>query len=413
MIQPTNCPIRSYIDLSKVNIFYYAAILSFSIFLGSISSILFISGAVVGLLHIIRHNNIRSVPSSVMMVQYVFALLIIVEAIAAIRSPTATAFNEVFENLPFLGLAGVFYMTRVPRTTLLDAISIISAISAVMAACYVLIRFGLTSRVEIGTGNANVFALASTIVLILNIAALLRSQGYRQMIYLFTSTCAIFLIIMSGSRIMWVSIILIALWSLFFTWQARKALIVSTCSAVILLAGSFLLTQPNNMLNKRISSTITDLDNIAKGDFSGSIGQRVQLYQVGLSIVQARPWLGYGPGNERQIIAHETERLYGKALTFSHAHNAVLTALLRAGIFGLLATMALFTVPLFVLSRGLIGSGDRTAQMGLFIMGSAFIAYLCSGITGLMIGHDLHDSLYITLTSYALYLRFGDNNQVL
>lgn len=401
------CPVRAYIDISKINMLYYSAVISFCIFLGSVSSILLIIGGVIGIIHIIRHKNYRDVPASVMGVQIAFITFIAVELIAAINNPSEIAFNEALENLPFLGLAGLFYMTSLPREKLLNAINIASGASAILAMFYVVIRYGFSSRIEMGTGNANVFALASMILLSLNIAALQSAQGYKQLIFLISSTCAVVLVIMSGSRVMWLAILPVAIWSLFFTWRSNKFIIVSTCTLLIAIGVSFFATQSDNVISQRIENTAIDFKNIFRGDYSGSIGQRFQLYKTGSALVQDKPWLGHGPGNARALIAAETERLYGEALIFTHAHNAILTSLLRSGIVGLLATMALFIVPIVMITRGIVGSGDVIGQMGLYVIGSTFIAYLFSGLTGLMVGHDIHDCLFIAITCYALYLRFG------
>ena len=126
------------------------------------------------------------------------------------------------------------------------------------------------------------------------------------------------------------------------------------------------------------------------------------LWQAAYSILLEHPWTGVGPGNIAAAMAGKTYVLNGTALNYTHFHNMFATAAVRGGIPGILALAGLYLVPMFVAAKASKTKG-REAKVYFTFLVALQIAFLLSGLTGLALGHDIFDTLFIAGTVFALY----------
>ena len=81
-----------------------------------------------------------ALPAPVRIVFLAFCGLFAAEAIAALINPSAIALNEVLENIPLLGLAGLYSVTFVDRSRLLNSVEM-SVMAAPIVALIILLLF--------------------------------------------------------------------------------------------------------------------------------------------------------------------------------------------------------------------------------------------------------------------------------
>lgn len=220
----------------------------------------------------------------------------------------------------------------------------------------------------------------------------LRSSSRRRQILGILSLLAILPIVISTQmRALWPSAILILLFFVITAWpsavskqRSLRLFGALAASVAIILVASWPLVE------KRIEQTKLNIDEvITAGNFDNSIGQRLLMWDAAVEAISERPLIGYGM-SERMDVVRDVSSRYNPdvPLNYSHAHNAALTALLDAGIFGLLALIVICVAPLALALKkrdGLVASYFAVIA----------IAYGGSGLTGIMFHHDLTDAFYV------------------
>lgn len=405
--------IRKFIDFwirptfdnySWVNLTFYCTSICLGAFLGSVVSIFVVSGGFYSTLHLATRQLKWALPRPVEIVFLAFIGFFAADLIAALVNPSLVAFREVLENLPFLGFAGIYSITFVDRAKLLKTVEAAAAAASLLAIPSIFLVFGYQARSEMASGNPSVLALLAGILYMLNIGAAGRRWDRSSLIYLAAAACAAYLVILSGTRAMWLTLILIPLLSLLFHHPLKRILLGLPILIAVFAGSTVLLANYSQTFESRIHDVVDDMDAIVSGDMSGSLGQRIQIYQAGYELLLEKPVFGYGPGNERQEIAARTLALGGTSISYSHAHNAALTTMLRSGLLGLVALAALVIVPIVQAFRA---RKDEIGSAGFFVLSGTMLVYLCSGVVGLMLGHDIHDTVFISALCFSLYLVFG------
>jgi O-antigen ligase len=326
------------------------------------------------------------------------------ELIAALVHPSWIALNEVLENLPFLGFAAIYSITFVDRAALLASVEIGSAICAVVGAIVLGFTFDVNYRPELLAGNPAVLSLLSCVLFVVTVGAASRREGWLMLIYLTASLCAMFMVIVTGTRSIWPALIMVPILALIAFRPLRQAFMGS---CIVMLAVGLIVglgMSFSKTLETRISYTISDVRSVLSGDMTGNVAERLHIYKAGYQLVLENAFLGYGPGNDREAIAKKTFENTGGEIAYSHAHNVLLNATLRAGLVGLVALLALIIVPVVAVHRA---ERDDIGQVGLFTLYGILLVYLSAGAAGLMLGHDIHDAVFIAAQCFALYLVFG------
>ncbi len=128
--------------------------------------------------------------------------------------------------------------------------------------------------------------------------------------------------------------------------------------------------------------------------------------RASLTLIAEHPVLGFGPGSARELMWEATLKDGGKPLGYSHFHNFALDALVRSGLFGLIALAAIFVIPLtFALKR----RTDPISRFGLAMLVVIDVTYMMSGTLGIMFHHDILDALFVYSLAVACFLVFGED----
>jgi O-antigen ligase len=153
-----------------------------------------------------------------------------------------------------------------------------------------------------------------------------------------------------------------------------------------------------DMIATRMEALVEDVERTQVGQDDGSLGKRLVIWKHGLEKAEENPIIGSGPGS----IKEDSSEVFG----VSHYHNFLLNALVKSGVPGVLAILGLFIVPLVVVARRL-RPADGTGLAGLSLLLTLQITFLLSGSVGIMLGHDIHDALFIYGTIVACFLVAG------
>ncbi|WP_420407936.1 O-antigen ligase family protein [Hoeflea sp.] len=386
------------------NIVFYSTILCLGPLVGSLVSVFAISTAVYSTLHLATGRLRWAGPQPLKAIAIAFAAFFAADAVAALANPSATSLDEVVENLPFLGFAGIYSITFIDRFKLLRAVEVAALAGSLATLLVLVLWFGAESRPGLAARNAAVLALLGGLLYILNIGAAARRRDRTSIGFLVAALAAACVVVLSGTRAIW-PLIAIAPFIAIACFGSRRVVLLGIPAillAVMVLSMVGLTT--SQVVQGRVAAFKSDIDAMADGDFSGSLGHRIQIYKAGYELFFDRPLLGYGPGNERAEIAHKTAETDGQPLAYSHAHNALLNSALRSGLLGVMALIAVMVTPLVVAARA---RKDEVGWAGFHVLAGLFILYAMSGTVGLSLGHDIHDSVYIAGTCYCLYLIFG------
>jgi len=390
--------------MALANRVYFPACLCFGIFLGTGVTVFAIAGMVWVIFHFLSGRMSWRLPYPVTLSAAAFAAFFAVELLAALIHASPTSLYEVTENLPFLGLTALYAVCVVERAALLKVVEAVAPVAAVVGLCAALPVWSPAARIELMAGNASVFAVLAAIVFAINLIALLRDPGRtRRWVWLLGAVAAAILVVASGTRAMWPALLVVpGICAICFRrggfplgWRQGGIALTAVAALAIASYGE---------VSARLGATASDLARIEEGDFTGSIGQRYHLWRAGLEVFAENPVLGAGPGGFNDAVADRIEELSGERKVYGHAHNAIITELVRAGVLGLAALAALFLVPL---AQILKAPRDGSGQAGLAFLLSVQAVYVLSGTTGLAIGHDILDATFISATCYCLYLVFG------
>jgi O-antigen ligase len=390
--------------LATGNHVFIAACLAGGALTGSFVSVYFVSGIIYALFHLSRGNVNLSRDRMAVFAAMAFASYFFAELIAVIVHPGGKSTANLTSDVAFLGLLPLYSLMKADSNRLMLYLEKTAAVVSTIGALVAVVFFrGPTSRVELSAGNAGVLAVLAALLLLINMNALARNDRNSRLVALIGAVASAYLILVTGMRALWPAILLLpvlALWlqrAMAGLKADRKSIAVGMCLA--LLFG--FMTYP--ILKNRYEKFVTDFHNADTTGQSNSIGDRLLLWRAGVSLIAENPWFGHGPGHVVEVMTQRTQELQPNAvpLGFSHFHNAAITILVRSGIFGLLAALSIFIVPLSLVYRATKGWHDRSP---LVLLAGGQITYLLSGATGIMFGHDILDAVFITLNVFALYL---------
>lgn len=344
---------------------------------------------------------------SIVSVAIVFGLFFSIELMSGMASFHGwSTFGELVGGLIFLAFLPIYSRLRLSEregvrnaieTTALGASFVILGVAMAQAQI-----FGI--RPEGGAGNAAPFAIACLVVFAITTLASLRSVGYRRLAFGLASIAIGSSVLLAGSRSLWPGLILLP-GIIILTYRGhirRQGLgrlvgMVAVLS-VIVLAGSA------SFIKDRIDEGIAELKAAEAGEYYSSWGARLVMWRIGLDLVKEAPLLGYGPGSEAALLEAESRKRVDFTMTYSHFHSAPLQYAIRDGVLGVIALAALLVVPLFVAIRA---RRDELGTYGLAFLASVQIAYLLSGVVGIMLGHDILDTLFVSSTVTGLFFVFG------
>jgi O-antigen ligase len=288
-----------------------------------------------------------------------------------------------------------------------------SVVNASMIACFGALALAAVQfhfqgmRAEGGAGNAIVFATVTCLAASVALAGAFIRRGIAAL-PLFGAYCAgSIAILYSGSRITWLALFLstaVVLWVYRESRHAWSSAVAVCCAALAVGAVTFAGAQ---IVPDRIQVLADDWRQMSEHqNYDSSLGRRAQLWRIGLSAVSRSPILGHGAQSTRSLIGRGFEEV-GLDVHYSHFHNGLLNAWVEAGIVGAVSLAAIFVVAVWLGAATLARAKAVEARLGGVMLIVVATTYLVSGMTGIMVGHDIADAMLVAFLAVGAYLSAG------
>jgi O-antigen ligase len=282
-----------------------------------------------------------------------------------------------------------------------------------MVACYgalalAIIQFHVYGiRAEGGAGNAIVFATVTCLAACVSLAGAFMRTGLSSLLLFGAYVAGSIAILYSGSRITWLAFLLPTAAILWIFRDRRHAWTSAAAVAFTALAVGVVTLAGIQVVTVRVAALVQDWEQMsAHGDYDSSLGRRAELWQIGLAAVREKPILGHGPQATKPLI-HEGFKKVGLDAEFSHFHNGFLNAWVEAGAVGALSLAVLFVTALYLGVGTLARTEDPYARLGAIMLIVVSATYAVSGMTGILVGHDIMDAMLVTYLAVGAYLAAG------
>ena len=187
------------------------------------------------------------------------------------------------------------------------------------------------------------------------------------------------------SRSAWVALpVVIMLW---LTMVLRiKSPLRLAAGGVALVAICLLIYEISPMVHMRVDAALADLQlYFHGGDKDTPVGLRLSLWRASWQLFLANPLDGYGDGHIPLLTSFPSIAPYATPtlqfiINHNGAHNELMQNLIRSGVFGLLSTVLLFTIPAVIFIRAGRSSNEQVRAAALF--GLCYIgALFCFGLS--------------------------------
>lgn len=397
----------AFAGLSSTNRPWIAAMLLAPPVIGSGAAALYWLASGFGILSLAANARILAIPRAVLAAGLAFAAYFLAEALAGLANwRGASTFGAISANLAFLGLVPLWQVIRAERSSLIAYMRKSAPVFALGAAAFALLQHhGLGYRPQGGAGNPGVFAATSAVVFVFALDAFasewLGKSGFRsRTIALAGAGAAALAVLLSGSRALWPVLILApALFYVTGVRISRKALFAGALA--LLVATAFAVAT----IAERVELARGDIGKAQGGDLKSPIGKRLAIWRVAIGAIAEKPLLGHGPDSPHRLMDERTVRETGIYVRYSHFHNFLLNETVRAGLFGTLAMLAMFAVPLVHAFKA--QGRDEIAADGFRLLAGCQIAFAASGAFNILFGHDILDALFVAATAVCLYFGHG------
>ncbi|MDN2677690.1 O-antigen ligase family protein [Janthinobacterium sp. SUN033] len=170
--------------------------------------------------------------------------------------------------------------------------------------------------------------------------------------------------IISGSRGGWLALPVCGCIIVVHYARTRGKHYMTGLLAALLAVAVLSYIVPNSPVLERATDAVEDLKKFEDSDnVSTSVGQRLEMWRTALTLSNDHLW--FGMGRNGYLEAKKKLSAEGKmseiVLHYTNAHNDYIDSLVKRGIFGLLALLLLFLVPLTLFTRAL-RHGPASAQ---------------------------------------------------
>ncbi|MER9301490.1 O-antigen ligase family protein [Mesorhizobium sp. M0293] len=396
---------------SRVNIYFSILCFFFPPVLGSVVSFVFNGGALASVVLIAsgkrRFNADRPM----------IWLTIAIYAYCAANLLATVVNNSFVRDAPhliplvtFLFFPVSYSTWSITQKTMLARTIVLSS----MAACFVALlmaviqQYWIGVRAEGGAGNPIVFATVVCLAVVVCVAGALSGIERARNPLFYAALAGTIAIIYSGSRIAWLALLVAGIAVLLINHRrlkgrnAVRVLLLLAAVGIVVAAFGF------QLISGRIDFLHSDWNALgAQGNYDSSLGIRVALWEIGLKAFRDMPLFGHGVGATQLLIKQGFHDQFAMSTGFNHFHNGFLTALVQAGILGAATLAAIFVVAAGNAVRVLRNSSDPVERFGATMIVIVIVTYLTAGMTGILVGHDILDSVLMIFLVCGTYLASG------
>ncbi|MER8462619.1 O-antigen ligase [Mesorhizobium sp. M1396] len=403
--------LRQQFTPSRVNIYFSILCFFFPPVLGSVVSFVFNGGALASVVLIAsgkRHFNAD---------RPMIWLTVAIYAYCAANLLATIVNNSFVRDAPhliplvtFLFFPVSYSTWSITQKTMLARTIVLSC----MAACFVALlmaviqQYWIGVRAEGGAGNPIVFATVVCLAVAVCVAGALSGIERARNPLFYAALAGTIAIIYSGSRIAWLALLIAGIAVLLINHRrlrgrnAVRVLLLLVAVGIVVAAFGF------QAISGRIDFLQSDWNALgAQGNYDSSLGIRVALWEIGLRAFRDMPLFGHGVGATQLLIKQGFHDQFAMETGFNHFHNGFLTALVQAGILGAATLAAIFVVAAGNAARVLRNSSDPVERFGATMIVIVVITYLTAGMTGILVGHDIVDSVLMVFLVCGTYLASG------
>ncbi|WP_184871346.1 O-antigen ligase family protein [Mesorhizobium sangaii] len=403
--------IRQQFTASRVNVYFSILCFFFPPVLGSLVSFVFNGGALASLAMIgagKRRFNIDRPMIWLTVAIYAYCAANLMASI--VNNSLARDAPHLIPLVTFLFFPVSYSTWSVTQKATLARTIVLSS----MAACFVALlmaviqQYWMGVRAEGGAGNPIVFATVVCLAVVVCVAGALSGIERARNPLFYAALAGTIAIIYSGSRIVWLALLIAGIAVLLINHRrlrgrnAVRVLLLLTAVGVVIAAFGF------QAISGRVDFLRSDWDALGTHDnYDTSVGIRVALWEIGLKAFHDMPVFGHGVGASQLLIKQGFHDQFAMDTGFNHFHNGFLTALVQAGILGAVTLAAIFVFAAGNAVRVLRNSGDPVERFGATMIVIVVITYLTAGMTGILIGHDILDSVLMVFLVCGTYLASG------
>ena len=405
--------------LRRTNYLYLAAMFAMAGAFGTSTAVFYAGSAIWAVISLgffrfgIDARPLAKALAAVMAVYFLAALLL-----GFIHWGSREDMFEILQRLPFIFAFAV--LARIGLSSgeeLVESMENGAFAGAIVAAAFAMAQLaGGTVRPYAYAGNANVFSLANTVLFMICVLAARRRGGNPGLVFGGGALAAFFNVVAGGSRPMWLAILpIVGVVAMFLPAppverpRSRKVI-----AAVIVLALG-LASAGWSSLSARIATTAQDAGVfVHHNDASSPLGSRLVLWQCGLEIAAEYPLSGAGIGKAQSLMRECTWRMANRELAYSHFHNMLIDAVTKGGMLQALAALLTLLFPVWALFRWSRPETDVGRKLSAYSKALAIgtaIVFGLSGSTGIFLGHDVHDALYLFILILAFQIASAGNRR--
>lgn len=254
-------------------------------------------------------------------------------------------------------------------------------------------RFGITTLDLIHFGN---FELILGVLSMFCINWTGRDSFMLRALKIIGFMAGIYASIISGSRGGWIALPVFALLFIYFKFGKVSLKAIAVTSLVLLLSCLIAFTS-SKAVHQRVDALKDNLAAFHQGNLDTSAGVRFQLYKAAGEIFAQHPVFGVGP--EGFALEMDPMLKIGKITPLAaelgkgEVHNELLSKAAGMGIFGLLAMLSVYWVPLRIFYRASLAKVAQVRQSGM--LGMVFVcAFIVFGLTSETLNLTLATAFY-------------------
>ena len=245
-----------------------------------------------------------------------------------------------------------------------------------------------------GVMNAGVFAnLAVSMFFV--VLVFFQCETFKQKVFTFLSLLSgLFVIVASGTRAAWVTLLLLLGVYLFQFFRQKNTLGKTSMMIAILAATIFFVGSLNNTLNDRIHLAYEQASSWLSGDKSStSVGLRLEMYKFAFENIEDVPFFGHGLRTSNIVLFKEASgRMKKRLIRSNHLHNAYLTSLYNGGIVLLATLLLLLIVPFCIFVKGMRKNrGDPVFLAGVLLT----LGFASHGMFSVLFGDVFMNAFYV------------------
>ena len=255
-----------------------------------------------------------------------------------------------------------------------------------------------------GVINADVFANIAVSMFFIVFVFFQQESFKHKIITLISLLSGFFVIVVSGTRGAWVSLLLLLGVYLYFLYkQKTKSNKVSIIVVLVVLGSSLSVFNFNQYANDRVNIAYTEASNWFSGDqIPNSVSNRLEMYSIAIDNAKDVPFFGHGLRTSNIVLHNKTPVIFRNYVSsYNHLHNAYLTNLYNGGIPLLSALLLLLFVPL----RIFIKENSLNRENPVFIAGLLLtVGYASYGMVNILFGDVFMNAFYVFFLAIFLLL---------